>query len=89
MIATDMLSTNWDQVQRHGSRSIVVFKSTDLVNWTPTGGNVREVIGTNAGNVWAPAAVWDPTNKNYFIAFASAIFAASDPNHTGSFYQRV
>ncbi len=39
LIATDLRmyqnsSGSWDQVQRHGSKSVMVWESTDLVNWT-------------------------------------------------------
>ena len=52
-IATDLRMWNqssgsWDHVQRHGSRNVVVWESTDLVNWSESW--VAEVAPENAGN---------------------------------------
>ncbi|KAL0565997.1 hypothetical protein V5O48_016016, partial [Marasmius crinis-equi] len=62
IIATDLdinaIGGDWGRAVTHGSRSLHVWESTDLVNW----GNYRlvEVIGPTAGMAWAPEAIWDP-----------------------------
>ncbi|KAI9339529.1 putative arabinase [Zopfochytrium polystomum] len=86
LIATDMRAYSptgfdWDNSQRHGSRNILVWQSRNLVNWTaPT---LHEVMGPEAGNVWAPAAVYNSATGGYDVVFASAIYnQTTDANHT-------
>ncbi|KAJ1556046.1 hypothetical protein HK405_008266 [Cladochytrium tenue] len=90
IIATDMRAysqISWDDSQRHGSRNILVWQSPDLVNWT--GPDLREVIGAEAGNAWAPAAVRNAATGAYDIVFAASIFnETTDPDHTADFAQR-
>ena len=64
LLATDLrlyVSRDWDRHQRRGSRSIMVWESTDLVNWGE--GRLVEVAPPEAGNTWAPEAVWDPEQE--------------------------
>ncbi|MEK8225788.1 immunoglobulin-like domain-containing protein [Oerskovia sp. M15] len=54
-IATDLKiygNGNWDASQRTGSKSIMVWESTDLVNWTDQ--RLVKVSPDTAGNTWAP-----------------------------------
>ncbi|MEE6274307.1 immunoglobulin-like domain-containing protein, partial [Georgenia sp. MJ206] len=67
-IATDLRMWNsssgsWDEVQRQGSRNIVVWESTDLVNWSESW--VAEVAPENAGNAWAPEIFYDDERGEY------------------------
>ncbi|MBV7695135.1 family 43 glycosylhydrolase [Streptomyces sp. TRM70350] len=92
MIATDLRmyrnsSGSWDHVQRHGSKSIMVWESTDLVHWTDQ--RLVKVSPDNAGNTWAPEAYWDDTLGAYVVFWASKLYAADDPNHTGSTYNKM
>ncbi|KAI8813091.1 putative arabinase [Cladochytrium replicatum] len=84
IIATDMRAfsqISWDDSQRHGSRNILVWESSDLLNWN--GPALREVMGPEAGNVWAPAPAYNDQTGKYDIVFASAIYdQVNDPNHT-------
>lgn len=34
--------------------------------------------------VWAPSAVWDAATSQFYIFWASRLFSANDPNHTGA-----
>ncbi|GAA1194537.1 hypothetical protein GCM10009654_59570 [Streptomyces hebeiensis] len=89
-IATDLRmygNGNWDQVQRTGSKSIMVWESTDLVNWT--GERLVKVAPDTAGNTWAPEAYYDDTLNAYVVFWASKIYAADDPQHTGSTYNKM
>lgn len=58
-----------------GSKSIMVWESTDLVNWSEQ----REcpVAPANAGCTWAPEAYWDDETEQYVVFWASTI---SDDN---------
>jgi hypothetical protein len=90
LIATDLRiygNGDWDAAQRHGSRYIEVWESTDLVHWSAQR-HVR-VSPDTAGNTWAPEAYWDPTIRAYVVFWASKLYAADDPNHTGDTYNRM
>ncbi len=92
MIATDLRmyrnsSGSWDQVQRHGSKSIMVWESTDLVHWTDQ--RLVRVSPDTAGNTWAPEAYWDESLDAYVVFWASKLYAEDDPEHTGSTYNKM
>ncbi|TDB80755.1 hypothetical protein E1182_07595 [Micromonospora sp. KC721] len=88
-IATDLRigSTNWDAAQRTGSKSILVWESTDLVNWSPP--RLVKISPDTAGNTWAPEAYWDDTIGAYVVIWASKLYAESDPNHTANTYNKM
>jgi hypothetical protein len=88
LIATDLRmygSGDWDRAQRFGSRDIMVWESTDLVNWSRQ--RAVRVSPPAAGNTWAPEAFWDAASGSYVVFWASAIY--DNPEHTGSSYQRI
>ncbi|MCX4761074.1 family 43 glycosylhydrolase [Streptomyces sp. NBC_01275] len=92
LIATDLRmyrysSGNWDQVQRHGSKSIMIWESTDLVHWTDQ--RLVKVAPDSAGNTWAPEAYWDDSLGEYVVFWASKLYADDDPGHTGSTYNKM
>ncbi|MEU4982376.1 family 43 glycosylhydrolase [Streptomyces sp. NPDC021969] len=92
LIATDLRmyrnsSGSWDEVQRHGSKSIMVWESTDLVHWTDQ--RLVKVSPDNAGNTWAPEAYWDDELDAYVVFWASKLYADDDPDHTGSTYNKM
>lgn len=89
-IATDLKiygNGNWDASQRTGSRNLVVWESTDLVNWSAP--KLELVSPPTAGNTWAPEAYWDSSLNAFVVFWASKIYAESDPNHTGSTHNRM
>lgn len=89
-IATDLRiygGGSWDAAQRTGSKSIVVWESTDLVTWSAP--RLVRVSPDTAGNTWAPEAYYDESIGQYVVFWASKLYAASDPNHTGSSYNRM
>ncbi|MFI2433721.1 family 43 glycosylhydrolase [Streptomyces sp. NPDC018693] len=92
LIATDLRmyrnsSGSWDEVQRHGSKSIMVWESTDLVHWTDQ--RLVRVAPDSAGNTWAPEAYWDDALGEYVVFWASKLYAEDDPDHTGSTYNKM
>jgi hypothetical protein len=90
LIATDLKifgNGNWDAAQRQGSKSIVVWESTDLLNWA--GPRLVRVSPDTAGNTWAPEAFFDTSLGTYVVYWASKIYAAGDPNHTGNTHNRM
>lgn len=52
-----------------GSKSLIIWKSEDLVNWSVPW--LTRVIPDNVGMAWAPEAIWDAKNHNYFVYWAS------------------
>jgi hypothetical protein len=89
-IATDLRiygNGNWDAAQRTGSKSIVVWESTDLANWSAP--RLVRVSPDTAGNTWAPEAYYDETLGQYVVYWASKLYPSNDPNHTASTYNRM
>ncbi|HWV76929.1 MAG TPA: family 43 glycosylhydrolase [Isoptericola sp.] len=89
-VATDLKihgNGDWDGAQRHGSRSIVVWESTDLVTWSEP--RLVEVSPPTAGNTWAPEAYWDESRGEYVVFWASKLYDEDDPDHTGDSYNRM
>jgi beta-xylosidase len=90
LLATDLKiygNGDWDAAQRHGSRSIMVWESRDLVNWSTQ--RSVQVSPPTAGNTWAPEAYWDAKRGVYVVFWASKLYAADDPDHKGSSYNRM
>jgi hypothetical protein len=88
LIATDLKingNGDWNRAQRHGSLSIMVWESDDLVNWSD--GRLVEVSPENAGATWAPEAYWDPEQQAYVVYWASPLFTTDD--HSEGFYHRM
>ncbi|MFD4635690.1 immunoglobulin-like domain-containing protein [Lentzea sp. NPDC058436] len=90
LLATDLKingGRGWDAAQRTGSRSIMVWESTDLRTWSRQRG--VQVSPPTAGNTWAPEAFWDARRGTYVVYWASKLYAESDPGHTGTSYNRM
>ncbi|HUQ61961.1 family 43 glycosylhydrolase [Lentzea sp.] len=90
LLATDLKingGRGWDAAQRTGSRSIMVWESADLRNWSRQ--RSVQVSPPTAGNTWAPEAFWDAQRGNYVVYWASKLYAENDPGHTGSSYNRM
>ncbi|MBB2948947.1 beta-xylosidase [Actinoplanes lutulentus] len=89
-IATDLKiygNGDWDASQRTGSKSIMVWESTDLVNWTDQ--RLVKVSPDTAGNTWAPEAFYDTSLGAYVVFWASKLYDAADTSHSGSTYNRM
>ncbi|MFF3935224.1 family 43 glycosylhydrolase [Streptomyces phaeofaciens] len=87
-IATDLRiygNGDWDAAQRTGSRSIMVWESTDLVHWTDQ--RLVRVSPDSAGNTWAPEAYYDSERGEYVVFWASKLYA--DEAHSGDTYNRM
>lgn len=76
LIATDLSiyhrkgdSDMWNSCQTSGSRSIVVWESSDLVNWSEA--RLAEIAPDDAGCAWAPETVYDPVRERYMVFWAS------------------
>lgn len=74
IIATDLRIANgkgWGHATTLGSRSVVVWESTDLVHWSEE--SLVEVGIPGAGCVWAPEAIYDEKNDDYMMFWASNV----------------
>jgi hypothetical protein len=87
-IATDLRiygNGNWDASQRTGSKSIMVWESTDLVHWTDQ--RLVKVSPDSAGNTWAPEAFYDEKLGSYVVFWASKLY--DNAEHSGDTYNRM
>ncbi len=90
LIATDLQINDgrgWGAAQRHGSKYLEIWESTDLVTWSEQR-HVR-VSPDTAGMTWAPEATYDPAIGAYVVYWATSPYAADDPDHTGPTYPRM
>jgi uncharacterized protein YjdB len=88
LISTDLKINgdwNWDRSQRTGSRSIMVWESTDLINWSEQ--RMVEVSPKEAGNTWAPEVTYDDTTGEYIVFWASKLY--DNEAHSGSTYNKM
>ncbi len=72
ILATDLsinLTHDWKKAQTAGSKSIVIWESTDLVHWSPP--RLVRVAAADAGCTWAPEAVYDEATQDYLVYWAS------------------
>lgn len=77
----------WDEWIRQGSRSLLVWRSPDLVRWSAP--ELVEVAPPTAGMAWAPEARWVAVNGEYRVSWSSALYADDDPEHRGPGYSRI
>ncbi|MBD5785505.1 glycoside hydrolase family 43 protein [Cellulosimicrobium terreum] len=95
LVATDLRvfgrgpvgAADWDAWQRHGSRSIVVARSSDLVHWSDPW--LAEVAPPEAGMAWAPESFWDAGAGAYVVHWSSTLYDRADGAHTGDSYSRL
>jgi hypothetical protein len=72
LLATDLsinLNRDWGRAVKGGSRSIVIWESTDLVQWSEP--RMVPVAADDAGCTWAPEAVYDEEARDYLVFWAS------------------
>lgn len=73
MIATDLsiynIGGDWGGSQTNGSQSIVIWESTDLVNWSEP--RLRKIARDNATCTWAPESIYDEEREAYMVFWAS------------------
>lgn len=59
-----------------GSKSIVVWESTNLRNWS--GPRLAKVSPDNAGMTWAPDAIWDPARNAFMVYWTSNVVSTAN-----------
>ncbi len=76
MVATDLRIANgkgWENAGTYGSKSVVIWESNDLVNWSKE--RLVKVSRDDAGCTWAPEIVFDDKTGEYVMFWASRIGA--------------
>lgn len=83
---------------RHGSRGLVIWSSKNLVDWSASKLVTYDLLHQilpgitdqscsvetdTAGMTWAPSAVWNDKEKQYYVFWASRHYDASDTDHKG------
>ncbi|MBB3111333.1 beta-xylosidase [Paenibacillus phyllosphaerae] len=73
LIATDLDANGgqWGDYATKGSKSIMVWESDDLLNWSDQ--RMIEIAPNNAGNMWAPETIYDKATGEYIVYFASNV----------------
>ena len=74
VIATDLKiygNGNWTAAQTTGSKSIMVWESGDLINWSEQ--RMCRVAPDGAGCTWAPEAVYNDETGEYLVFWSSKI----------------
>ncbi|GAF65164.1 hypothetical protein BTS2_2062 [Bacillus sp. TS-2] len=74
LIATDLKihgNGDWERAVKQGSRSIMIWESSDLVNWSQQ--RMVEIAPPDAGCTWAPEVFYDKNIDEYIIFWASML----------------
>jgi hypothetical protein len=74
MIATDervYRDNDWKRAQNAASKSIVIWESADLVNWSEP--RLVQVSYEDAGCTWAPEVTYNKKTEEYVLYWASTI----------------
>lgn len=72
LLATDLSiarNSDWGRAVRAGSNAIIIWESTDLVNWSKP--RRAPVAPLDAGCTWAPEAIFDEETGDYLVFWAS------------------
>jgi hypothetical protein len=72
LLATDLsihLNGDWKRATQAGSKSLVIWESTDLLKWIEP--RLVKVAADDAGCAWAPEAIYDDDTKDYLVFWAS------------------
>lgn len=88
LIATDLRiyeGNGWGAAQMSGSQSLMIWESTDLVNWSDQ--RMVKVSFDTAGCTWAPEVFYDDTTGEYIVYWASRDNAKPDDDN--DFHHRM
>jgi hypothetical protein len=91
LLATDLRIANrkgWAAARAQGSTSLIIWESTDLVNWSePWMADVASAI-PEAGCAWAPEAIYDDSTGDYFV-YWSTLSPRNGVNEGRIYYART
>jgi hypothetical protein len=87
LIATDeriQAGYGWEHAQYQGSHDLILWRSGDLIHWD---GPVARTVGVEeAGCVWAPEAVFDPSRGEFLVFWASMTRLNGEPRSKQRIY---
>ena len=83
IIATDLKiygNNDWTAAQTSGSKSIMVWESSDLIHWSDQ--RMCQVAPAGAGCTWAPEAFYNDETQEYIVFWSSKIPSSQNqPNN--------
>ncbi|SKB85825.1 Beta-xylosidase, GH43 family [Lachnospiraceae bacterium] len=77
LLATDLSinlnggSDKWNRAATKGSKSLMIWESDDLVNWSDQ--RMVKVATDNAGCTWAPEAAYNEETGEYYVYWSSDV----------------
>ncbi|GFZ93427.1 glycoside hydrolase family 43 protein [Nesterenkonia alkaliphila] len=77
----------WDEWTRRGSRSVLLWRSRDLVHWSAP--QLKPLAPAEAGMAWALKTLYDPSSSQYELFWSSHLYAEEDRWHTAPSYSRI
>jgi hypothetical protein len=85
LMATDLWVAgggSWTDFAERGSKDLMVWETTDLVNWSPQ----RAVTVANEwmGCAWAPESIYDPNTGEYLLYFSAHRITGAPGNSAGT-----
>lgn len=77
---------SWEKVSRSGSKSLVMWKSDDLIHWSNQ--TMVKLGDDNFGCLWAPDIIYDKESGDYIIHWSSS-HASNDFGPKSIYYTRT
>ncbi|TXC91339.1 family 43 glycosylhydrolase [Metabacillus litoralis] len=92
LLATDLkvygTNGNWGRTVREGSNSLMIWESTDLVNWSEQ--RMVEITSPETGNTWAPEVYYDDSTGEYIVYWSSFVYdSVADRYGNGASHNRI
>lgn len=76
---------DWSRAVNEGSRSILVWESSDLIHWSEQ--RSVEIAPPDAGCAWAPEAFYDADSEQYFVYWASMLGGKQTEGGKGRYHR--
>ena len=77
---------SWDEIGRNGSKSLAIWESDDLVNWTEQ--RLAKIGDEQFGCLWAPDVIYDKKAEDYVVHWSSS-HARNNYGEKAIFYSRT
>ncbi|MGO4731145.1 glycoside hydrolase family 43 protein [Paenibacillus sp. 2KB_22] len=77
---------SWAKAARYGSKSLAMWQSNDLVNWSEQ--KMVQLGDDDFGCVWAPDIIYDKNNNDYVIHWSSS-HSSNEYGFKGIYYSRT
>lgn len=61
---------SWDEIGHNGSKSLAIWESDDLVNWTEQ--RLAKIGDEQFGCLWAPDVIYDKKAEDYVVHWSSS-----------------